>query len=350
MQSWGIETKIFFLYGDNDAREICTSSRAIPVRMSRTARVDPLGLVRMRAALRSWAPDVLHCHEYYPAFAALVLRYSGVRVPIVDTVHLDLFRGRQRSDPLIRWTLNHCDRVTAVSRHTATTVKSFTSGRVQPQVIANGIGLDRMKPLPQFTRESKRAALGCDADSLILITVAALTKVKDHRTLLCAFAAALPSLGPARLMMVGDGPLRSDLEELATSLRIKQHVLFLGLRSDVQELLRAADIFVLSTHNEGFPISVIEACWLGIPAVATEVGGLADLRAANLKVVLTEARSVTSLRDALISLADRRTRQLLGQQLRKQARALFDIERTVHDYSSLYVELLAGNHKCGQTK
>lgn len=345
MRSLGIETRIFPLYGANGSPETYTSSPVIPLRMWHAVRIDPLGLLRMRAALVGWQPDILHCHDYYAAFAALMLRYSGVHIPIVDTVHLDLFRGHQRSGLLIQWTLQHCDLVTAVSQHTAATVESFTCGLVNPLIIPNGIRLDRMKAPSGFSREAKRAALGCEADSLVLITVAALTNVKDHQTLLRAFAGALSNLGNARLVVVGDGPLRKEMEKLALDLGIARQVMFLGRRVDVPELLRAADIFVLSTHNEGFPISVIEACWLGIPAVATEVGGLADLRAAHLGVLLTQARNVNSLRDALISLADSGKRQLLGHQLREQARSLFDIKRTVNDYSSVYEELLARDRR-----
>jgi glycosyltransferase involved in cell wall biosynthesis len=233
----------------------------------------------------------------------------------------------------------------AVSHETATRVNAFTGGPVQAQVILNGIDLKRLEPSQGFSPESMRQALGINKEALLLITVAALNRQKDHKTLFHAFAEVLPSLIDARLLVVGEGPLRAELEELASHLGIQDDVLFLGCRSDVHELVAAADIFVLSTHTEGFPISVIEACCIGIPVVATEVGGLADLRQVDLGVLLTEVENAASLRDALLSLLDPQQRQLMGRRLHEQARLLFDIGRTADHYRSVYEELVAGSRR-----
>jgi glycosyltransferase involved in cell wall biosynthesis len=261
-------------------------------------------------------------------------------IPVLYTVHAHTDRGLQRSDFLIRWVAQACDRVVAVSHHTAAGVETFTGGLVQPQVILNGIDLKRLELGRGFRPQSKRKALGINEDELVLITVAALNKHKDHRTLFHAFAEVLPSFGDARLLVVGDGRDRAELQELVSRLGIRNRVMFLGCRSDVPELLAAADIFVLSTHTEGFPISVIEACCIGIPVVATEVGGLADLRRVDLGVLLIERENVGSLRDALLSLLDPQRRQVMRRQLHQQAPLLFDIGRTAGEYREVYEALM----------
>lgn len=189
----------------------------------------------------------------------------------------------------------------------------------------------------KFIRMRWREALSVGKDSLVLLTVARLNlEQKDHTTLFHSFAEILPGLGNAYLWVVGDGPHRSRLEHLASDLRVCDRIIFLGERRDINGLLAASDIFVLSSHNEGLPISVIEACCAGIPVVATEVGGLPDLRSIGLDVVLTKPRDRCSLQDALLALADPLRRQSLSRQLEEHARTLFSIERTAEQYLALY--------------
>lgn len=346
MRSRGMESVILFLYGEDSVRNMSLSGPALPIGMRKKLRIDPIGLLRLRRALSRWRPDCLHCHGYYAALAALILRSTSLRVPILYTIHTDIHRGLQRSDFLIQWVAQSCDRVVAVSHYTASAVQAFTGGLVRPQVILNGVGLNRLELNGGFRRESKRRALDIHEKSLLLITVAALNRPKDHPTLFHAFSQFLRSFDDALLLVAGEGSDRTELERLVRRLGIHDRVTFLGRRTDVPELLAASDIFVLSTGTEGLPISVIEACCMGMPVVATDVGGLADLRRLGLRVLLTKSGDVGSLRDALLSLLDRQRRQLLGRELQQQARALFDIGRTAEQYRAAYEQLEAGIRGC----
>jgi len=348
MRHGGTESAIWFLYGEDEARNMHAHGAAIPLRMKKKLRLDPLGLLRMRSELSRWRPDCLHCHGYYAALAALILRATGLRVPIIYTIHADVHPGSQRSDFLIRGVAQACDWAVAVSQYTAQGMERFTGGVVRPQVIRNGIDLERLELTGDFCFEAKRMALGISEKALLLITVAALNRHKDYPTLFRAYSEFLGSSGDALLLVVGDGSNRAELQVLVQRLGIRNRVLFLGRRSDVHELLAVADIFVLSTHTEGFPISVIEACCTGIPLVATEVGGLTDLRGLDLQVVFTELENVGSLREALLSLLDPQRRQVLGRRLRAQARSLFDIRRAANRYRTGYDNLLAANQTLRQ--
>jgi len=345
MQSRGTECAIFILYGEDGLRNMNGSTSPVPIRMKRKLRIDPLGLLRMRSALERWRPDCLHCHGYYAAAAALFLRASGLGSPIVYTVHADVYRGLQKSDFLIRWVAQTSDRVAAVSYQTAASVERFTGGTVRPRVISNGLDLARMKLPPGFSVGEKRQALVLPGSAMIIVSVAALNNQKDHPTLLRAFAESLPQLDDAYLLLVGAGPQRTQLEAMVAALGVKDRVLFLGRRSDVYEILCASDIFVLSSHNEGLPISILEACCAGLPVIATEVSGLTDVRDAGLDLVLTKKEDVDSLRDALLSLTDPLRRQSLGRELRERATQLFSIERTAESYLSLYRELVGDRER-----
>ena len=338
LRPYGVQSRIVAFYGQTlpGAAPPHHSTPLIRLGMKREVRIDPWGLRRLSCEIRRFGPEVLHCHGYYGALGGLLLRPAGLHIPIVFTVHANIYRGHQRSDFVIRSVIRRCDRVVAVSNQTATTVEKFMDGAVRPEVILNGIDLQRTLPREHFDPITKRIQLGIRGNPMVFLAVASLTKQKDHPTLFRAFSQALTDLGDAYLLVVGDGPERPALEKMANELGLTDRIRFLGRRRDVGELLATADVFVLSSHNEGLPISVIEACCVGVPVVASRVGGLADLPAAGLDVLLTPPQDPRALRDALLTLADRRQRQRIARQLRKRAREILSIERTAAQYYAVY--------------
>jgi len=320
----------------------------IRLRMKRGVRIEPWGLHRLGCEIRRFSPDVLHCQSYYGALAGLLLRLAGLHVPIVFTVQANIYRGAQRSDFVIQHVIRRCDRVVAVSSQAAAAVETFMDGAIRPEVILNGTDLRRTALRENFDRAAKQKQLGIRGNPIVFLTVARLTREKDHPTLFCAFSQALADLGEAYLLVAGDGPERPALEKLARELGLGERIQFLGERNDVGELLASADVFVLSSHNEGLPISVIEACCAGVPVVASQVGGLADMTAAGLDILLTTPEDAGSLRDALLSLSDAEQRERRGRHLKERARQEFCIERTARQYMALYEQVLSETP--GETK
>ena len=339
LTSQGVESQILFLYGQEELKDRDGSVVPLPLGMKQALRMEPLGILRLRKAVGRWKPDFFHCHSYYAVVAAQILRCLGVRIPIVYTVHNRISEGL-RSDFLIRRAASWSDRVVAVSHATAAEFAEFTGGSVQPLVVFNGIDLRRLELPSGFRRGDKRQELGIPPGSTVIATVAAFNKQKDYATLFRAFAEAMAQLTETRLMVVGDGPDRLVLRTMVANLGIQRQVTFLGTRTDVPELLAASDIFVLSTHTEGLPLAVIEAFCLGTPVVATDVGGVRDLRHLDLGVLLTDHAGVDSLRQAILSLADSEYRLTLANRLRHRAREIFDIAGIAAQYVSIYRALL----------
>ena len=198
----GVASSIAFFYDDHRVGPDGGASWAVrPIRMSQRMRLDPAGLVRLGRELALFSPDVLHCHGYYAALAALILRKCGRFVPIVYSVHADLLRGLQRSNFIIRRVARSCDCVAAVSRHTASTVEAFTNGFVRPVVVRNGIDAERIIPA-RIRRGESRRTLSLEPDTLVFLSVARLTAERDHPTLFKAFASAAQQLPHARLLIV----------------------------------------------------------------------------------------------------------------------------------------------------
>jgi glycosyltransferase involved in cell wall biosynthesis len=341
LEHHGVNCQIVNLYGYNGR---CSRSEesllpVIPLGMNRRLRVGTGGLWRLRRVLAANRPDVLHCHGYYAALAALLLRTTGISIPILYTVHADLCRGIKHSDFVVERVARRCEKVVAVSYRTAAAVSDFTRGAVHPDVVLNGAEHSRLAAGHHCTKREKRAQLGIPERSLVLLTVAGLNSQKDHPTLLRAFAESVSDLGDACLLVVGDGPCRAQLQELAARLGLNGRVQFMGFRSDVNELLIAADIFVLASHNEGLSISIIEACSAGLPVVAT-LAGLSDLPSLGIPVLLTEPGDVRGLCNAFTALLDPLKREALGRVAKERATSLFSIERTAEGYLALYQELM----------
>jgi glycosyltransferase involved in cell wall biosynthesis len=141
--------------------------------------------------------------------------------------------------------------------------------------IANGVGLTKRT---RQDAQQARARLGLGDETFMFLYVGRLNPVKDLPTLLRAFA-ALPvrMLDRSRLCLVGDGEERVQLEALSESLAVRERVHFLGARSDVAGILPAADAFVMSSLSEGLPMALLEAMAVGVPCIATAVGGIPSL-------------------------------------------------------------------------
>jgi glycosyltransferase involved in cell wall biosynthesis len=226
-------------------------------------------------AIKRHGIDVLHTHGYRSDFVGLIsARVAGV--PIVSTVHgwtpvsLKL-RGYQALD---RFCLKRFDAVVCVST------------LLHQEFARLGVRADRLVYLPNAVtvpqripgaREVARRLLGIAPEEKIIVAVGRLSPEKGLDLLLEAFARQFGSGRGVRLMLVGDGPDLARLKSLAGRLGLQERVVFAGFCSQVADYYAAADLFVMSSHTEGFPMSLLEAMAWGLPALVTAVGGIPDI-------------------------------------------------------------------------
>jgi glycosyltransferase involved in cell wall biosynthesis len=145
-------------------------------------------------------------------------------------------------------------------------------------VVHDGVDPRRMQ---HGQRGQGRAALGLDDTTKVLLTVAKLTDHKGHRYMLEAMPRIIRRQPNLVWLVAGDGPLRESLQHLTTRLNVAAHVRFLGYRSDVADLIAAADMMVVPSHLEGLCSSIQDAMFARLPVVATTAGGIPDLLAAD---------------------------------------------------------------------
>ena len=210
-------------------------------------------------------------------------------------------------------------------------------------VIQNGI-----EPLAQtvgtiMDRETIREQLGVSANGLLLLTVGRLTVQKGHTVLLDVIAQIASRYPRALFAFAGDGPQRSHLVAQAARLGISDRVLFLGVRTDVANLLQAADIFVQPSLSEGLSIALLEALFAGLPVVATRAGGVVDVVESGESALLVPTGDVQALATALRQvLDDANLRKRLAHAGQARAQANYSIENMCKAYENLMKGLLLG--------
>src|SRR5262249_28423352 len=150
-----------------------------------------------------------------------------------------------------------------------TKTDGFAGARIE--IIENGIEVEKYGP--PADKSLAKEDVGLEPDRRYLIHVARHHPVKDQPTLVRGFARAAAELPDVDLLMVGDGPLRAELEALARELRVSTRVSFLGIRTDIPEVMRAADAFALTSLSEAASLTLLEAMASGLPAIVTAVGG-----------------------------------------------------------------------------
>lgn len=256
-----------------------------------------LGLYR---ALRREKVTVLHAQAgYLLQYALPAAKAAGV--PLVYTEHaLHSLRTMPRLRFFVKLAAPMTRAVTAVSREVAdylTAELGLAPARVR--VIPNGVDLGVFSP------RGNKTALPWSGEGLTVFgTVARLTEAKDHATLLRALALLRRERPGARLLLVGDGETRPQLERLMKELGVEDIVSLAGMRSDIAEHLRAMDIFVLSSRREGFPMAVLEAMACGLPVVSTAVGGIPGLNAGGDHICLVPPENPEALAASMAALMD----------------------------------------------
>jgi len=287
--------------------------------------------------------EVLHAHQYTPFFYSAFAKWLVRPVPkLILTEH-----GRHYPDAVSpkrrafnRLILDRCaDDVNACigfSARALSRIDGFRGQRIH--VIENGIEVENYGPAAD--RAALKLRLGFDPARRYLAHVARHHPVKDQAMLLGGFAQAAPSLPDVDLLMVGDGPLRPDLERLTRGLGIAARVKFLGIRRDVADVLRAADAFALTSVSEAASLTLLEAMATGLPALVTNVGGNPEIVRDGVDGLLVPRGDAAACGAAIVRLfREPGLIEKLGANARRRVRDKYRLEQTVGAYYGLYRRL-----------
>ncbi len=282
-------------------------------------------------------PDVVHLHNPTPTiYAAMAARMAGVP-RIVSTRHSLVAKPRNRTVELkYAVAAGCCDWIVGICDATANNLKDIHGIPLRKIVrVYNGAA-----PLKCAAKEQRP-----QKDGFTLVFVGRLEPVKNHSLLLRAFAAAHASMPSLRLWMVGDGSERNRLETLAAELGICAWVTFWGQQLDVAPFFSAADVFMMSSISEGLPMSLLQAFSLGLPAIVTNVGGMAEavrLSNAGLSVSVIDPAEMAA---AILRLArGKEEREQFSKNAQQAFHAQFTLRTMVDAYADLYRNIPRARH------
>jgi sugar transferase (PEP-CTERM/EpsH1 system associated) len=208
-------------------------------------------------------------------------------------------------------------------------------------VLDNGVDVQRFNRSEPLDRMKVMKSIGLHGEEQVIGTVGRLSAPKDYKTLLRAFTKVNGALPSSRLMIIGDGPLRSELESYASSLLIQDNVLFLGNRNDVAELYPLMNVFVLTSIFEGFSNVIVEAMASSLPVVATNVGANRRILIDGVTGYLTPVGDNDLISEKIIHLLQSPREALeMGRRGRERVKDQFSLEMMVERYESCYQDHL----------
>jgi glycosyltransferase involved in cell wall biosynthesis len=321
-----------------------------PVHLPRLARVDPLrygpGLVRL---IRSFRPHIVHTHLFKSDFHGRVAAALCKTPVIISTLHNnDPWARHWLFGPLYGLTARQAARLIAVSQEVNDYHARFSHIPAEKIItIPNGVDVDRFRFDPA-ARAQVRSSFGLDSAAPLVGIIGRLKPQKDHATFLTAAAETARLVPGARFLIVGDGPLRAELENMARGLGLDAAVIFCGLRGDIPAVLSALDVLVLSSRWEGLPINLLEGMAAGRAVVTTNVSGILDVVEPGVSAIVVEPGNPTALAQACVGLLkDANRRAEMGTAAVERVRARFSIQamidRTVEVYQAALREVSAGN-------
>jgi len=329
---------------------------------------DIVSFVRILRLIASYQPDIIHTHlakagtlgRIGGAIVKFVLIFGNKKIKIFHTYHGHYFHGY--FGPVKTRVFIHIERALAlVCRNIVIISRRLKDDiigtyRIIPErkavVIPLGFDFDRLVAAPEDSGRF-RQEVGAVPGEKIVGVVGRLTTIKNHDLFLRAAARCLADDGmpPVRFVVVGNGELRHRLERRAEELGISQKVVFTGWRKNMAKVYAGLDALMLTSINEGTPVTIIEAMAVGIPVVATAVGGIPDLFADDTerlpKVcrhgVMVASGDEKGLAEGIrLVLTDTATTEVIIKRAREFVRNVYDVKRLIADMESLYRGTLVG--------
>jgi glycosyltransferase involved in cell wall biosynthesis len=233
--------------------------------------------------------------------------------------------------------MDHIATVSAVGR--ADLIQNFGVRAERVSVLYRGVPFtaERSREERRVIRDRLRQNFSMPTDCRVVAHVGSFTPEKNHADLLRSFGELLSSNVNAVLLLVGDGPLRGEIERQIERTLPSGRVIVAGYRRDATELLEAVDVLALPSVAEGLPGVILEAAMAGVPAVAYDVGGVAEAITDRSSGILVRPGDVSGFTQALLTvLGDAEMRERMGQHARRRAVEDFDCSRSADRFVSLY--------------
>jgi N-acetyl-alpha-D-glucosaminyl L-malate synthase BshA len=287
--------------------------------------------------------DLLHVHYAIPHAAVAymakkILLSEGRYVPVITTLHgtdITLVGRNKEFAPVVAFSINKSDGVTAVSESLKQETLSYFDIQNEIKVIHNFIDFDRFS---KTNKDHFKKAIAPNGEKIITHT-SNFRKVKRIEDVVYVFKKIYEKI-PSKLMLIGDGPERRNMEDLCRKIGLCHEIRFLGKQDAIEELLAVSDLFIMPSQSESFGLAALEAMACEVPVISTNVGGLPEVNIHGKTGYLSNVGDVDDMaKNAISILSDDENLKQFRLNAKAQAE-LFDIDNILPQYEEYYEEIL----------
>ena len=287
--------------------------------------------------------DVLHVHYAIPhASAALlakeILAEEDRDIPVITTLHgtdITLVGREATFEPIVSWSINHSDAVTAVSESLRNDTLQHFHIRRDIDVVPNFIDFTRFNKQP---KEHFKKAISPNGER-VLVHTSNFRKVKRVEDVIAVFNLVNKQI-PSKLLMIGDGPERSHIEKISRELDCHERITFLGKQEAVEEILSVCDLFILPSETESFGLAALEAMACEVPVISSNAGGIPEVNIHGETGYLSNVGDVEDMAaNALKILVDDEVLKNFKKRALQRSKD-FDLDRVMDDYVRIYERCL----------
>ena len=306
--------------------------------LSARADIDMTAAWNLSRIIKQSAPDIVHAHE--PRAMGLVTLALSIAAPRPRPSFIVSHRTEARlpHSSFGRWAVSEVDCFIANSQALAARLRKDGVPVGRAVTVHEGIDVDRVQRLEPA---NVHALLFLPTHAPVVGTVGPLVPQKGLHHLIDAAARVVRAVPDVRVVIVGDGPLRAALEQHIRERHLERHVFLAGFREDAIALIKAFDLFVMSSISEGMCTSLVDAMAADRAAVATDVGGIPEVAVDGETATLVPARDDEAMAAAIVSLLkDDARRNSMGQAALARARAHFTIDQMVQGTITVYQRML----------
>jgi glycosyltransferase involved in cell wall biosynthesis len=349
-ETQGIAVKTIYLYdfkGDNRLRlrglDVCLGGSEDHF-LERFLGFHPLLLRRVAKEIRSFEPDIVQVNGSrtvkYGAAAKQLTRAQRWRLVYRNIgMPSDWHRGEDTILAYRFMIMPKMDGIIGVSKMSLTDARTLYRLEGPFEIIPNGVSPDRLQVSKSRSELRRERAVG--PDEPVLLFLGYLEEAKRPDRFIRVLAEVSRSIPSVRGWMVGDGPMFKDLRQMAKDLDIERRTSFFGNQAEVGSFLSAADLLLLTSETEGLPATILEAAYMGLPVVATRVGGVAEcIEDDRTGVLVEEGDDDTFARAVVKLLRDNELRRAMSANASAKARREFTIDRVANKYLDFYRKLM----------
>ena len=287
--------------------------------------------------------DVLHVHYAIPhAYAAYMAKKmlldSGIQIPIVTTLHgtdITLVGSHPFYKPAVTFSINHSDRVTAVSESLKQDTLRLFDIKKNINVIPNFIDTEKIK----LKGKPCERSLLAEKEEKILTHISNFRPLKRIMDVISIFEGVQPKI-KSKLMMVGEGPEKKRAIQYVNEKGLEEQVLFLGNSNEIDKILCYSDLFLLPSEKESFGLSALEAMAHGVPIISSDAGGIPEVNKHGKTGYLSKIGDTESMTLNALSLLQNESLHKSFKRQAEQNAEKFNLETVVNQYESIYVDAI----------